>query len=63
LSEFVGVEDPQHQFFAERRRHGRQPEFDLAPGRCFGLNPTILWATLVSDVHAPKRFQSTRYGG
>ncbi len=56
--QLLRVEQAQHQFFAERGRQGRQPQFHLAAARQAALQPAILRSALFRDVHAPQVFQA-----
>ena len=56
----VRIENSHHQFFAERRRHGRQPQLDLLAVRRLGLQAAVERAALFREIHAPENLDAAR---
>ncbi|MNE05386.1 hypothetical protein D3C80_979460 [compost metagenome] len=56
--QLLRVEQAQHQFFAKRRRQGRQAQLHLAAARQAALQATVLWPAFLRYIHTPQVFEA-----
>ena len=57
----LGREDPHHDLLAERRRHRRDPQLDLVAGGRDRLDPAVLRAPLLDDLHPREELDPGRH--
>ena len=56
--EHFRIEDPHHQFLAERSRQRRETQFRFLPVRCTGLDAPVLRPPFLDQIHTPENLDA-----